>query len=616
MNKIAVLLCAFGLQSAWSAGGLYVKTPAAAKAYVFDARGDKEDAKISALCLGGLINQTSAEAYVITRDHDREQLENSKKPFEAVIPIATSDSMSGLRTLWGKYRGNVKKIFLYDPKKDWSFYLAMMASAQQQGLPLTAAMRDSLVKDGAWTGTVVDYRDMWATRIAAYDWALVNLMPNCARKSIFVIKYHFSIPLFDYAIATKGFVFWLDFNDAAETAEIEKILGAGQYAVGASLMGYANVEDHANKVANKFGIGYVASDYYANGSFWASFPNKTYSQARNPGIVAEKNKVYVCFLWSDGDNVQFDQNGIYAIWKDPARGSIPVGTPLNPGLQELNSPLMDYFYNNRKPNDELISGPCGFQFIYTVFYNTAMYPAWLTLNTKWLADAGLHAGSLWWTTWQTPEYDQYTRTCGLDGLFHNYGQPFTKPLFQNGVALFNEYIKERRNADSVYLDLAAVPANPAEPQFRAMKVITPDFVPNGYAKLRAVADSLIRKFPNKYVFLLPTAFINTAKAYYGFPSAINNPGAPGLQGAPLRYPVAADGDMRIRLPRAYFTAPKGSSGSKGSNGSPGAVGSGNKGPDISGLRDASGRVPINNRNAARGDGGAAPASGGDMPTAP
>jgi GxGYxY sequence motif in domain of unknown function N-terminal/GxGYxYP putative glycoside hydrolase C-terminal domain len=509
-----IVLCA---QTVWSASGLYQKLPAAPKAYVFDSQKDGEDARIISLCLGGLMNQKAAETYVMTRGHDMEQLQLSQKPYEVVPPVTPADSAVGLRTQFKKYGSQIQKLFIYDPKKDWTFYLAMMSGAQQMGLPITDSLRNVLVTEFGWTGTVEDYRNKWTGRIPAYDWALQNLMPNCSKKSIFVIKYHFSIPLFDYPMATKGFVFWLDFNDAAETAEIEKILKAGNYPVGTSLMGYANVEDHANKVANKFGIGYVASDYYANGSFWSSFPNKTYTQARSKESMPEVNKVYVCLLWSDGDNIQFDQNGLFSVWHDPARGSIPVGTPLNPGLQELNPTLMDYFYTNKKPNDELISGPCGFQFIYTVFFDKAMYPAWLDINKKWLADAGFHSGSIWWTTYPTPEYDQYTKSCGLDGLFHNYGQPFTTPLFQNGVGLFNEYIKERRNADSVYLDLASVPANPAAPQFRAEKVITPDFGPTGYSKLKAVKDSLDRKFPGKYVFLLPSAFINSAKLWYKIP---------------------------------------------------------------------------------------------------
>ncbi len=557
LKKIIVFAFAlsFGLGSACAASGLFTKMPAAAKAFLIDSRKDGQDAKIIGLCLAGMLNQPAAEVYMQTRDHDREQLDQSKKPYEVVPSAIATDSTAGLRTLFGKYQSRVKKMFIYDPAKDWSFYLAMMASAQQEGMPVTASIRDSLKAKFGWAGAEEDFRTKWAGRIPAYDYALQNLMPNCTRKSVFVIKYNWSIPLFDYAIASKGFIFWLDFNDPAETAEIEKILTQGKYAVGASLMGYANVEDHANKVANKFGIGYVASDYYANGSFWSSFPNKTYAQGTHAPITAEKNKVYVCFLWSDGDNIQFDQNGLWSMWHDPARGTVPVGTPLNPGLQELNPSLMDYFYNNKTPNDELISGPCGFQFIYTVFFASAMLPGWLDINRKWLADAGFHAGSLWWTTYPTPEYDNYTKTCGLDGLFHNYGQPFTKPLFQNGVALFNEYIKERRGADTVYSDLAGVAANPAEPQFRAMKVITPFFLPNGYAQLKAVADSLNRNFPGKYVFLTPTAFINTAKQYYGQPFTVIPPPVTGVGATPKRPAQRVVAAQAIGLPRAYYGAP-------------------------------------------------------------
>lgn len=503
---------------AFPASGLFIKTPAAPKAFVFDSRRDGQDGRITTLCLAGMLNQQSAEVYVISRDHDREQLEMSGKPFEVPAHLAGPDS--GLRTLFAKYQARVQKAFLYDTTKNWTFYLAQMAAAQQSGIPVSQTVFDNLKREfPAWNPVVEDFRNRWASRLAAYDWAIVNLMPGATRKSVFVIKYDRGIPLFDYASATKGFVFWLDFDNAQETAMIEKILAAGQYKVGASLMGYANVEDHANKVANKFGVGYVASDYYANGSFWCSFPNKTYTQPILPPVTPEKGKVYVSLLWSDGDNIQFDQNGIYAAWKDPARGSVPVGTPLNPGLQELNPPLIDYYYRNKRPaGDELISGPCGFQFIYTVFFNTQMYPGWLELNRTWLADAGFHVASLWWTTYPTPAYDDYFRTCGLQGFYHNYNNPGFKPIFQNNVGMFKEYITECRTTDCVYKDLAGVAANPNGPEFRAQKVITPNFLPNGYAQLKAVVDSLHRKFPNKYVFLLPTAFVQTAKAAANIPT--------------------------------------------------------------------------------------------------
>ena len=77
-------------------------------------------------------------------------------------------------------------------------------------------------------------------------------------------------------------------------------------------MGYANTGDNANKVANPFGIGCMTSDLYANGSFWSSFPDKTYTQTPGRAIDAQPGKIYTSIMWSDGDNLQFDkmQSGI------------------------------------------------------------------------------------------------------------------------------------------------------------------------------------------------------------------------------------------------------------------------------------------------------------------
>jgi hypothetical protein len=252
MIRSSLLLCAFGAalvsSRAWSASGLFIKMPPASKAYLFDSRPDDQDTRIAALCLAGLLNQTAAEVYVVSRDHDREQLDHSRKPYEVVPPLTGPNP--GFRTLFQKYQSRLQKLIVYDTTKNWTFYLAQMAAAQQGGLPVTQTVLDSLRRQFGWTGPVEDFRNRWGSRIQAYDWAIANLMPGCTKKSVFVIKYDRGIPLFDYASATKGFVFWLDFDNPDETALIERILTAGKYPVGASLMGYANVEDHANKVAN------------------------------------------------------------------------------------------------------------------------------------------------------------------------------------------------------------------------------------------------------------------------------------------------------------------------------------------------------------------------------
>jgi len=509
------------------AGGLFQKMKPGTHAYVADGRQDGLDARLSLQALQGLINQEVAEVYVLNDQHHREQLDLAGRAIEA-LPT-TSGKHPGLRALFGRFKQRVQKLNVYDPEKDWTFYLSLMDGAQNHGIPVTKEVKDMLVAQFDWNGAIVDFRNRWKDRLEAYDWAIENLLPRAEKKVLLVGSYH--MRMFDYAVASRSFVFWLDFTKDREIAQIEKIIKAGGYGVGVSLMGYANNGDAANILVNKFGVGYVTSDFYANGSFWASFPSKTYTQREGKAVATENGKVYVSLIWSDGDNLQFDQNMLYKAWKDPARGSIPVGTALSPALQELNTPLMDYFYDNRTPNDELIAGPCGFQFIYTVHFKKELYPRWLELNREWVRDAGFHTGSLWWTRYPSPAYDLYTKTTALDGIFHNFNDIGNEVIVENGVGIFREYITECRDAESVYRDLANVPANPMAPEFRAQKVIQPYFLPNGYAMLKGVADRLRQDFPGKYVFLLPSDFVASAKQYYDSPAgkAARSSGAKGIK---------------------------------------------------------------------------------------
>lgn len=305
-------------------------------------------------------------------------------------------------------------MFLYDEAKDWTFHLALMAAAQQNGIPVTESVKNELVSEFKWAGVVEDYRNRWADKMEAYDWALTNLMPHCNRKVVFALKYGHS--LVDYVAATRGFAFWFNLKTDSDggRAEMDKIFRAGGYTVGSTLMGYDR--DSANTTANKYGIGYVVSDLYDDGSFWLSQPDQTYRQAPGRAFAAQPGKVYVTITWSDGDNIQFDQNAIYLLWKDPARGTVPVGTTLSPSLQELNPKLLDWYYQKMTPNDELMAGPSGAQFIYGNDFNDVLFPAWCSMNRVWLAGAGFHTACLWHTTYPSAKYSTYASTCGLDGI--------------------------------------------------------------------------------------------------------------------------------------------------------------------------------------------------------
>jgi hypothetical protein len=280
---ILSFLVGFNLPAS-AASGLFHKTPAATNAFVFNFSGDTSDSQSAAFALQGLVNRTVAEVYIPSRPSDLEHLTNCGKPYTIVPP--GGGSYSGLKTLFQKYQANVQAMYIYDPAKDWTFYLAAMAGAQSNGIPVTATLASALqTQFPGWAGTVVDYRNIGANRIEGYDWALANLMPNCTRQSVFV-TYTTIVNVLDYVVTSKSFIFNLDMKIPAEAALADRIFATPGYGVGTSLGGYGVDGDDVNIIANQYGIGYIVSDWYSNGSFWSSFPNKTYTQPAGTAVTA------------------------------------------------------------------------------------------------------------------------------------------------------------------------------------------------------------------------------------------------------------------------------------------------------------------------------------------
>ena len=498
-----VLLCSSlrGHCQTTNIGGLFPKMPAATNAFVVDCQKNSESSKMTAWALQGLINRQSAEVYVVNNPQHLEQLEFCKKAFQVLEPLAGNDS--GLRTLFQKYQARVKKMFVCDPKQDWTWYLALMAAAQQDGIPVTESIRNELTSEFGWKGNVEDFRDKWTNRIAAYDWALAHLMPGCTKRVVFVPK--FGTPIMDYVAATRGFAFRLDFK--TEEAEIKKIFRSKNYSVGTSLMGYAG--DWANATANLFGIGYAPGNRYANGSFWSSFPNKSHTQPPGKAIKAEPGKIYASIMWSDGDNLTFDQNTFFKFWHDPNRGKVPVATALNPSLQELNPPLLDWYYENMTDNDELMTGANGVQFIFTADFNESLYPAWCRLNRLWCAGAGFHSARNVVHVNPSVKYSTYMTTCGFDGVI---GAGWAiKAGFPPQVEAHGALGEQK-----LYEEFTKVKPNPKAPMFVNFTATAQDFdhKDSGYSAIKRQVDRLEEAYPGRYVFLLPKDQFATIKAYY------------------------------------------------------------------------------------------------------
>ena len=194
----------------------------------------------------------------------------------------------------------------------------MMASVEN-ALPVSESMKNALVAEFGWKKEIVDIRNKWSSATDAYNWALKELMPKMNKTVIFSLGLrsdwrNMSWRLYDYAVATRSFVFWLDNHDEVEKELIKKILNTPGYPRNSFVMGYGKFGDDLNDAINPEGFGFLVGDIFPNASFYSSFPTKGFTQREGVDFKAKNNKIYVALHWSDGDNIQFNHNATWDIF--------------------------------------------------------------------------------------------------------------------------------------------------------------------------------------------------------------------------------------------------------------------------------------------------------------
>lgn len=508
--------------------GMFFKNHPVAKVNVFDIRDDENISKLTSAVMQGVINQEQAETFLIWVQQDITQLEDAGASYE-VQSLANTSRNKGFAALYKKYSNRFNCLVVWDEDQPWSWSMAQMISAQEKGIPVTAYMK-KFIEDELGLGTleVKDIRNEWSSKAEAYGWAIARYAGKCHPKLVFSgglrgdYKNH-PWRMYDYVAASKGFAFWLDDSNGDDKQIMGNIFRSGAYPVGSSVFGYGmnSNGDELNNITNIHNAGFVVSDYYANGSYWCSYPNKAFKQRKGvPGEV-KPGKIYVAISLSDGDNIQFDANSLYRIFKEgKRRGEVPVGVTMAAGLQELNPKLLEFYYKNITPNDELTAGPSGFQFIYGDYYaRSGKYDEWLTMNKKWLSTAGFHTAHLWNTVEQM-YFEQYMKASGVDAVLdgsdrtHTTGSSYK---FVDGVVRIDQGTHCWNNGD-VYRDLMSVSPSPRRPIFRHIYLLTDYYGFEGnkvviYERLIKELERVEQDSPDTYEYMLPMDLAASIKKY-------------------------------------------------------------------------------------------------------
>ena len=291
-----LLLCVCTFTQGKEFPAFFPKMKAVQEAVYLSISTDQTEAKLICRVFQGIINRDSAELFLGDDSHEITWFKYTKKPYRRPAYNVSTGENRALRTLFRNYKDRLDKLIVCDFKVNgFNWNMAVMIACAENALPVSEELKNTLVEEFGWDKEIVDIRNRWSTLSEAYDWALVELMPKLNKKITFSLGLRddwegFPWRLYDYAVATRSFTFWLDNHSTEGKNIIKRILNTEGYPKNSFVLGYGMHGDDLNDAINPEGWGFLVGDIFPNASFYSSFPTETFKQPEPKAVTAEKGK--------------------------------------------------------------------------------------------------------------------------------------------------------------------------------------------------------------------------------------------------------------------------------------------------------------------------------------
>jgi GxGYxYP putative glycoside hydrolase C-terminal domain/GxGYxYP_N second domain/GxGYxYP third domain/GxGYxYP_N 1st domain len=405
----------------WAASGWWPTFQSPDHLDVYDIRGASQDTQLAVTTMTGVINRQKPQVYLLSSGDAAFWLQEVFAQIPHDVSPATGNA--ALDAMLNKYASSIQGMIIYDPNSIDSINIATMLAGQRDGMVVSPAQASTLQGPPHQLPVIADLRIyQWKNRIQAYTWAESNLHKNSATNLIAGLDPKISGALRSFLVATRTFIYWLDaskwipdiFNGwISENGLMQRILSS--FPAGTTHLGWFIDEPGGVKLTSQAAMPVLASDFFENLEVWTSVhnvPGIQQAQTENVGtglapvlaaaqemnvvdnisvgaapdinvvdnVSAGAPKAYVSFTISDGDNLQYDQHRMAGLWRDPVRGSIPIGWTISPSLVQTAPSLAAFYMSTASPNDELIAGPSGEGYMYPSDWPQAQLPAFLKLT--------------------------------------------------------------------------------------------------------------------------------------------------------------------------------------------------------------------------------------------
>lgn len=266
----------------------------------------------------------------------------------------------------------------------------------------------------------------------------------------------FGANLRDYAVMSNSLLFFSLNAEAKRTQFIQTLnKGAAVFGWGDPEKGEIGFVSEVSKVLSGYTI---PSDHSYNLSTLSGFKLETVKQKTN--ITAKKeNKHTVCFMLTDGDNIQFYLGGFNdRKWFGNAlRGSFKMGWGIPPTLIDLAAPTTSWYMKNMTANDGFVIQVGGLGYTYPSLQEKDMLKKQVTQLNDYMRRTDTNivqvVGNR--TINDLATWDIYTEQPNIDGLmyidYNNYALYRGKIIWSNNKPIVSARYNLWGNGDGTYL---------------------------------------------------------------------------------------------------------------------------------------------------------------------
>jgi hypothetical protein len=272
--------------------------------------------------------------------------------------------------LIAKYLSEIAGVIVYDNTQPDTINLATALAGSKKALLVAPSLVARLTGAPYNLPILLDFRGKFADKLAVYQSLFKDYWPTLPHRVAFGLNpLSVRASVREYATAVGAASLWLDPDVPSEAPLLDQFLSS--MGAGAIWMGWWPSEGSGVTEASKYGIATVASDYASNLTLHSGMP-RTINVKPMPPKPALQNKIFVAFILSDGDNLQYVEHLLRKLWNDPSRGKVPMGWTLSPAMVDAMPGALNFYWASSTPNDALLAGPSGYGYTYPNLWTNAV----------------------------------------------------------------------------------------------------------------------------------------------------------------------------------------------------------------------------------------------------